>query len=223
MSEMTELLPNTSYNPQKSGKIYLSTEECLFLCGVFSSGRKFRKLNNLFLSASSESPELKEKIKESLLQVYLFAGFPTALHSLKLFYHTVGDTGEDFEKYEQEKFLSRGYQNFGLVYGKNVEKLLKNISSYSEQLADWVIREGYGKVYGRGKLSFREREVVALGALASLGLEDQMMSHLKGLHRSGEPVSGIKRFLELFCEVSGKGHCIKVKKIFERFIQLTGK
>ncbi|NUM69563.1 MAG: carboxymuconolactone decarboxylase family protein [Ignavibacteriaceae bacterium] len=222
---MSEMADNLSKHPSSKfahGKYYRNSEECLFLCSVYSSGRKFVRLKNLFLSVSSESDEIREKIKEALLQVYLFAGFPTALHSLKLFHSINGAVSEEFEKYDDEKFTSRGLENCGLVYGKNVGKLLANISSYSEQLAYWVLREGYGKVYGREKLSFREREIVAVGALAALGLEEQLISHLKGLKRSGMTHSGIKNLIELFCIVSDKKHGKRIMKIFERFTELTG-
>ena len=121
----------------------------------------------------------QKKIYEALLQTYLFAGFPSALISLKLFNQIVNKE-KKYVGFDLHKYLNRGEKNCKIIYGTKYEKLISNIKSFSPEMAEWLIIEGYGKVLGRKGLSLKEREVCIVSILASLKFKDQLYSHING-------------------------------------------
>lgn len=147
----------------------------------------FRKL----LALAKDEKINSKKIYESLLQTYLFAGFPSALISLKTF-------GEYFkpniinDKYEIDNFKKRGIKNCKKVYGNKYNKLISNVHSFSPELSEWLIIEGYGKTFGRKTLSMKERELCIVSILTALKFKDQLVSHIKGALRCGNTVDDIK-------------------------------
>jgi len=136
------------------------------------------------------------KIYEALLQNYLFAGYPSALISLRIFkeYFVRYDNlpTEDFNLYHYQKL---GEQNCRKIYGDKFEKLISNVSSFSPEMSKWLVLEGYGKVLGRKNLSLIEREYCIISVLAALKFEDQLYSHINGAIRLGAPEKFIKEII----------------------------
>lgn len=123
-----------------------------------------------------------KKIYEALLQTYLFAGFPSALISLKKFNEVVG-LGKNYDGYDLHKYSNRGIKNCRRIYGDKFDKLISNIKTFSPEMAEWLIVEGYGKVLGRKGLTLKEREVCIVSILSALKYKDQLYSHINGAIR----------------------------------------
>ncbi len=122
------------------------------------------------------------KIYEALLQTYLFAGFPSALISLKRFNKMIGKK-KVYKGYDIKKYMDRGRRNCKIIYGNKYDKLISNIKSFSPEMAEWMIVEGYGKVLGRKGLSLLEREICIISILSVLKFKEQLYSHINGARR----------------------------------------
>jgi alkylhydroperoxidase/carboxymuconolactone decarboxylase family protein YurZ len=198
-----------SYLNSVTGKKEL-TESGLALLTASAVLRKEKELRELF-SLLKKKKFNKRKIYEALLQTYLFAGYPSALISLSVFteYFKVG------EKYTEEwnisLFKERGEKNCRKIYGDKFDKLITNISSYSPNLSDWLVTEGYGKVFGRKGLSLREREVCNIAVLAALKYESQLYSHINGGYRLGLSRNEITGIIESL-SVLNKNDCVRFGK-----------
>lgn len=156
----------------------LSELELLALLSASSVLRKTKYFKEiLVLLIENQTPS--KKIYEALLQTYLFAGFPSALNSLKLFSDIIGKK-KIYIGFDLNKYLDRGKKNCKLIYADKYEKLLKNIKSFSPEMAEWLIIEGYGKVLGRSGLSLKEREVCIVSILSALKFKEQLYSHIVG-------------------------------------------
>lgn len=156
----------------------LSEIELLALLSASSVLRKkhyFKDILELLVKANVTP----KKIYEALLQTYLFAGFPSALSSLKLFHEMVGKQ-KFYQGYDLNKYLDRGKRNCKLIYANKYEKLLFNIRSFSPEMAEWLIIEGYGKVLGRNGLSLKEREICIVSVLSAMKFKEQLYSHIVG-------------------------------------------
>jgi alkylhydroperoxidase/carboxymuconolactone decarboxylase family protein YurZ len=122
------------------------------------------------------------KIYEALLQTYLFAGFPSALVSLKTFNRLV-QKNKVYDGYHLKKYLTRGRKNCRTIYGDKYDKLISNVKSFSPEMSEWLIIDGYGKVLGRKGLKLTEREVCIVSILSALKFKDQLYSHINGAIR----------------------------------------
>lgn len=165
--------------------------------------RKEKLLHNLLKIARNKKMK-PAKVYEALLQSYLFAGFPTALISLRIFSEYFSYKPRS-ETYNVKFFSARGIKNCKKVYGSKYEKLISNVNSFSPDLGEWLILEGYGKTLGRNKISLKERELCIISILTVMKFEDQLISHINGAFNCGNTKTEIHttlKFLELIGEKS---------------------
>ncbi len=155
-----------------------------FILSLISAAAVLRKEKQLrkLIRFSRDAEINSDIIYEALLQTYLFAGFPSALQSLKIFSEFF-PTPKSKEKYNQTKFLVRGKIICKKVYANKYNKLISNIREISPELSEWLIIEGYGKTLSRKKLDMKERELSIVSILTVLGFENQLHSHIKGALR----------------------------------------
>jgi len=163
-------------------KIYNLPE--LDLLALLSAASVIRKEKHfdLILGRLLKKKCSTKKIYEALLQTYLFAGFPSALISLKKFNEIVGKD-KFYKGYDIKKYSNRGEENCRIIYGNQYDKLIANVKSFSPEMAEWLIVEGYGKVLGRKGLTLKEREVCIVSILSALKFKDQLYSHINGAVR----------------------------------------
>ena len=124
-------------------------------------------------------------IEETLLQSYLFLGYPAALRGLAAWRRvselpalvTAAKDDRDWEK--------RGRETCALVYGGQYEKLRANIAALHPDMERWMVAEGYGKVIGRPGLALSRRELCIVALLAPQDAAPQIYSHLRGALNAG--------------------------------------
>ncbi len=161
------------------------------------------------------------KIYEALLQSYLFAGFPSALVSLQKFQKLTGYLPS--KKHNNSLSGISGVDNAKIIYGNKLSKLISNISSFSPELAEWLISEGYGKVFNRKNLSLYERELLNVSMLASLKFKAQLFSHINGAFRCGAEIKTIQRFILNLDYLKNKSFSAFGIKVLNEFLKLKSK
>ena len=158
----------------------LSKKYLLPQIAAVSALNKFIELRESIHQAKTKRVPFS-KIYEILLQNYLFAGYPSALTSLKIlkeYYPKIKLLKvADMNLYH---FRKMGEVRCRKVYGDKFEKLIGNIYNFSPELAEWLVLEGYGKVLGRKGLSFKERELCIVAVLSAMKFEEQLYSHING-------------------------------------------
>ena len=163
------------------------------------------------------------KLYEALLQNYLFAGYPSAIISLKILNRHVRvnakTSADDMNLYH---FRKRGEINCKAIYGKKYEKLITNVNSFSPELSEWLVLEGYGKVLGREGLSLKERELCIVSVLTALKFEDQLYSHINGAIRVGVTKRDIEKVIENI-SLMGKRSLVGFgEKVFNKYKKNKG-
>ena len=134
------------------------------------------------LAFTEQIPVLK--VKEIILQNYLFCGFPNAIEALIVLNRILHDRKIKDENFDEQRsaqhILQDGMDLCRRIYGKNYAKLIRNMEHLSSDLSQWMITEGYGKVLSRSVLTPMERELSVIPALAVLRRERQLISHIRG-------------------------------------------
>lgn len=144
---------------------------------------------------------------ETLLQTYLFAGFPAALESLRLLRATLKESGNPWqppprEAYDVEVFRGRGEPLYRQVYATNHAALREAVEKFSADMFEYMIVEGYGKILSRPGLTGPQRELTTITALAALGWERQTISHARGALHLGATVDAVYDAIALSEECS---------------------
>jgi len=163
------------------------------------------------------------KLYEALLQNYLFAGYPSAIISLKILKQHTRYTEKIFsDDMNLYHFRKRGEKNCKAIYGNKYEKLIANVNSFSPELAEWLVLEGYGKVLGREGLSHKERELCIVSVLTALKFEDQLYSHINGALRVGSKDVEIENVIENLSILGKKNLTSFGKKVFGKYKKNKG-
>lgn len=186
---------------------------------VSRSEQFFRKL----LSLAKRKKVTYSKLYEALLQNYLFAGYPSAIISLKIlkeyFPNVSHRTADDMNLYHFKKL---GEQNCKLIYGKKFEKLISNVNHFSPEISSWLVLEGYGKVLSRKGLSLKERELCIVSVLSILRFEDQLYSHISGAVRTGAKLIEIESVIENLKLINKNRESRFGRRVFAGYIKEKG-
>jgi alkylhydroperoxidase/carboxymuconolactone decarboxylase family protein YurZ len=173
----------------------LVKEDFLPLICAAAALRKEKHLKVLLEKSKLYGIEEKQ-LYESLLQNYLFTGYPSAMISLKIlkeYYPKLKNILQD--SWDLNKYRERGTINCKKIYGRKFDKLISNVKSFSPELSDWLLLEGYGKVMGRKGLSLKQRELNNVSVLTALKFEDQLYSHINGAFRTKSAKEQIERVI----------------------------
>ncbi len=196
-------------------KVKIDKRDIKFLTRIVSavSSGNLKKLSVEIKKALKRKVKVR-RIEEAILQCYLFAGFPAVIESLKVLRDIVGQSNAKAKEYDVEKFYVNGIETCRKVYREDFEKLIQNMKDLHPDIAQWMIIEGYGKVLSRDVLSLREREILNVAILTTLGWERQLRSHLKGAINVGVGKSEIFNIFKYVVDICGRRKIKKAMKIF---------
>lgn len=186
------------------------------LIAASSVTRKEKVFIDLLLYAKEKRISVR-KIYEVLLQSYLFAGFPSALIALKNFSKIFPAFKTNKEMISYSSLKKRGEKTCKKIYGNKFDKLMKNVNSFSPDLAEYIIIEGYGKILSRNQLSLKERELAVISVLSVLKYEEQLYSHINGAYRLGIKISVISELIDSLRVLGNGTYSAFGKKILDRF------
>lgn len=146
-------------------------------------------------------------IDELLLQSMLVVGYPLALVAFGVWRDVKGGAGgggggatpaaEELAHEDWQAWATRGPAACREVYGRAYHKLLVQLRALHPALEDLVLVDAYGKVIGRPGLDMRRRELATVAAIAVLGTEQQLHSHLRGALNTGASRAEVEGVLEL--------------------------
>jgi len=194
----------------------LKSNEILSLCELASciASKKIENLEVLMLKLKKNKVSAL-KIYETVLQVYLFCGFPAAIVGIQAFSKQF-KISISKESYNLKKFKARGKLNCREVYKANYDKLIHNFDTMSPDLAEWMIVEGYGKVLGRKNLELRERELINVAVLCTNYYEHQLFSHLRGSLNTGSDKQLIEKVIICTSKYNTKANLINALKLLKK-------
>lgn len=146
------------------------------------------------------------EIKEVLVQLYAYCGFPRSLNGINTFMSVVEDrrvkgtndiegmaaeqvTGTD--KYEQ------GRKTLEELTGMSMNGPLTGANAFAPGIDTFLKEHLFADIFGRGVLSYRQRELATITVLASLpGLGSQLQAHVgMGMNTGLSPTELREAFL----------------------------
>jgi len=156
------------------------------LCGfaaAMARGRETRAAECLV--AARAAGATRRAAEECALMLMLYAGYPSALEGLRVLNATWPGRALRTREGTPARWRRRGAALCRRVYGAAYGRLVPAVRALHPDLAVWMVEHGYGRVLARGGLGLLERELVTVSALAALGWERQLVSHVLGALRVG--------------------------------------
>ncbi len=149
-----------------------------------------------------ESGESIERVRETLLQLVPYAGFPRAIAAFAAARETLGAPGPD-----PGGAGGDGPATFAQVYGDTAPQVEAGLRGLSERLADWTLDFAYGRVLARDHvLTLLERELLAVSILTALGtLRDPLLGHMRAAVRLGATRAQVDASISVVPASAGAG------------------
>jgi len=149
------------------------------------------------------------EIKEILVQMYAYCGFPRSLNGLTTFKKvTESRTGDKLG--EEGKVLQKDTNKF--AYGDNVQVELTGnhvqggVFEFAPAIDQYLKEHLFADIFARGVLTYQEREIATIAALSSLqGVESQLNAHIQIGKNTGLTDSQIEEILKLTSSVNKGG------------------
>jgi 4-carboxymuconolactone decarboxylase len=160
-------------------------------------------------------------VEETILQSYLFAGFPRTLNATREWRRVSGvaaPAAELLPAPDLERWREQGEATCATVYGKFYEKLRHNIATLHPALDDWMIVEGYGKILSRPGLELRVRELCVVGSCVAAGQDRQLHSHLHGALNTGSTAKEVEAAIECLEGVVDAEHLSRARLLLARVV-----
>jgi 4-carboxymuconolactone decarboxylase len=168
------------------------------------------------LEAARRAGSTRLAAEETALMLMLYAGFPGALEGLRVLNATWAGTARRTREGTPATWRRRGLALCGRVYGRALERLLPAVRALHPDLEVWMVEHGYGRVLSRPGLAARERELITVSALAALGWERQLVSHVLGALRVGAGAVPVRAALAIGARAGGTRERALATRVWER-------
>jgi 4-carboxymuconolactone decarboxylase len=168
------------------------TRHLVYVCVLTLLGRS-EDLRELFHWALERRVPLRS-IRESILQAFLFAGYPRAIHAFEILAEVLEERGIDVPPRRDRTppragasafFRRRGRSLFEEVYREDAGLVIDRIRGFHPEFMDWILEDAYGKVLSRPFLDLKTREILSTALLTALTLPRQLTPHIRGALRAG--------------------------------------
>lgn len=174
---------NSTWTPKETEyeQPFLESSLCFLAhTGLFVALPQLEWLQKMIPLAFAQSvPEVK--LQETLLQSYLFLGFPHTINALSAVQSLWTSPPKAYEPdLSQAEMQQRGTQLCQQIYGSAYPKLLQHMEKIHPDLKRYMIEEGYGKMLSRAIMTPLEREFGILPILLAQRVFKQLHSHLQG-------------------------------------------
>jgi fermentation-respiration switch protein FrsA (DUF1100 family)/alkylhydroperoxidase/carboxymuconolactone decarboxylase family protein YurZ len=126
------------------------------------------------------------EIKEILVQMYAYCGFPRSLNAINTFMVALDERknkgitdaiGETPIDYSDKTKYTRGKQTLETLMGQQ-ETELKGANRFAPAIDEFLKEHLFADIFGRGVLTNEQRELATISALSSLqGVEPQLNGH----------------------------------------------
>lgn len=132
------------------------------------------------LRAARDADYSWEQCYEALLQLVAYTGYPRTLNALATYRAVSGvptpeQPTEPWSKYAVKVWPERGASVFRQLWLGH--ELADNLRPVSPELAEWVINDDFGRIFGRPGFTLLEREALVLGSIVAQRATPQLRSH----------------------------------------------
>lgn len=131
------------------------------------------------------------EIRETIYQCAPFIGFPRTLNAVAVLNDVLREKGiklplENQATVTEESRFSAGKQIQQPLYGNEIKTAMRRLpKEYAKAVPDILTNFCFGDFYTRKGLSIRQRELLSLVVLTTLGAEKQLNAHIIGNLKAG--------------------------------------
>lgn len=190
---MTLLLINVNNMNAQHTKGHLNTkEQSIVTIAAFTANGDQTQLKEA-LNIGLDTGLTINEIKEVLVQLYAYCGFPRSLNGIITFMAVLDERkakgiedkpGKKGKKVEGTNKYEQGRKTLEELTGKSQSGPLAGANAFAPGIDTFLKEHLFADIFGRGVLTYQQRELATITVLATLpGLGSQLQSHVgMGMH-----------------------------------------
>lgn len=175
----------TAQSNQNSSSSLNAKQQTIVTISAFSANGIQERLSQSLNDGLNAGLTINE-IKEILVQLYAYAGFPRSLNAINTLETVVNERrSKGIKDAEGKEPNKQAFKNGKYEFGKGVVTELTGTTAIGSAqkfvpVIDTFLKEHlFADIFGRDNLDYQSREIATISALASLGgAESQLRSHL---------------------------------------------
>lgn len=171
-------------NAQQTNHKLDARQQAIVIISAFTAKGDMSELQKALNNGLNAGLTINE-IKEILVQLYAYAGFPKSLNALTNFMNVVNERKQKGIKDQEGKSpeslpadktrLQAGTEIQTRLVGQPIQGA---VFKFAPAIDQFLKEHLFGDIFGRGILDFKTREIATISALATLGgVENQLRSH----------------------------------------------
>lgn len=153
----------------------------IVMISSYTASGDLKKLETSITKGLEDGLTVNE-IKEVLVQMYAYCGFPRSLNALSILLKVTkngnykeGDAGIPLDKNADKNQIGTKTQT--TLVGQDVKG---ELFDFAPAIDDYLKEHLFGDIFARGILSNQEREIATIAALSSIeGVEPQLKAHIE--------------------------------------------
>jgi alkylhydroperoxidase/carboxymuconolactone decarboxylase family protein YurZ/quinol monooxygenase YgiN len=162
------------------------------------------------------------EIKEALVQLYAYCGFPRSLNAINTFMAVVEERKSQSKKDVEGKDASEisitdkyksGKENLQKLTGREETGPKTGAAAFAPSIDTFLKEHLFADIFNRDILNFRQREFVTISALAAMpGVEPQLKAHLLMGKNTGITEAQLLELATIIEKTAGKTQANILKK-----------
>lgn len=183
------------------------------------------------LNAGLDSGLTVNQIKEAIVHLYAYCGFPRSIRGLQIFMTVLEERktkgindiiGSEASpiKGERSKY-ERGKTILGELTGVSQDGPKKGYSAFAPEIDVFLKEHLFSDIFERDVLTYSERELVTISVLASIdGVEPMLQSHLNICLNVGLSPSQLQEFVGVIKSTIGVEEATTAQKVLDEVLKM---
>ena len=208
-------------------------QQTIVTISAFTAKGDLKKLHQV-LNAGLDSGLTVDEIKEVLVQLYAYCGFPRSLRGITTFMSVLEErkakgikdvVGKEATPVSANKSkYERGKKILETLTGQPEKEPKSGYAAFSPEIDMFLKEHLFADIFGRDVLTYEDREIVTISALISLGgVEPMMKSHMAIGLNVGLSESGLKQILSIIQSNVGNEEAAAGRKVLSDVIEARKK
>jgi 4-carboxymuconolactone decarboxylase len=215
-------------NNMNTNKVLSPREQRIITIAAFTAKGDLIQLNTE-LNAGLEAGLTVNQIKEVLVHLYAYCGFPRSIRGLQTFMEVLNERktkgisdilGADASSIHDERSkYERGKEILGKLTGTPQDGPKTGYSAFAPQIDIYLKEHLFADIFERDVLTYPERELVTVSVLSSIGgVEPMLSSHLNICLNVGLTPDQLHQFVNIIKSTVGKKEAKSAQKILDEVL-----
>ncbi|MBE8713629.1 carboxymuconolactone decarboxylase [Sphingobacterium sp. KB22] len=192
--------------------LHLKSKEIAVVAALTAMGNAQPQLKVHLHGALNTGSTINE-IKEVILQMVVYSGFPNSLNSMNAFKEVLSERkehglndeiGKEPSNLQSDSRLEQGEKELSKLDSSQVQRLQDAYQEFAPDLVKLTLEFGYGDIFSRDNLDKKHRQIATIAALTALGnASPQLKFHINAGLNIGLSIENIREIMLLMTVYAG--------------------